>query len=132
MTREVEQDAYARSFSTELAAVDLASTCSPSVRCLQLKRGEFCALVTDTAWNPAYAAAAMGACKALNAEVSLTTFSASEARSLPRRCKRFCAAADLIVYMSAFTLHYRPELKAALDRGARALCVMQLSMCLQR
>ncbi len=122
---------YARSFSTELAAVDLVDLFTRQFDACRLKRGEFCALVTDTAWNPAYAAAAMGACKALNAEVSLTTFAASE--PIPAKAlQAVCAAADLIVYMSAFTLHYRPELKAALDRGARALCIMQPVHVLQR
>ncbi len=115
---------YARSFSTELAAIDLIDLFTRQFDACRLKRGEFCALITDTAWNPVYAAAAMGACKALKAEVSLTTFAASE--TIPARAlQAVCAHADLIVYMSAFTIHYRPELKAALNRGARALCVMQ-------
>src|SRR5512139_591643 len=33
--------------------------------------------------------------------------------------------ADLIVYMTSHRLHYRPEIRAALDAGARVLCAMQ-------
>lgn len=122
---------YARSFSTELAAIDLVALFMHQLNACRLKRGEFCALITDTAWNPIYAAAAMGACRALNAEVSLTTFAASV--TVPARAlESVCAHADLIVYMSSFTLHYRPEIKTALDRGARVLCIMQPVHVLQR
>ena len=37
-----------------------------------------------------------------------------------RALEAACARADLIVYMSAFTLHFRPETKAALDVAALA------------
>ncbi len=33
--------------------------------------------------------------------------------------------ADLIVYMTSHKLHYRPEIRAALDAGTRVLCAMQ-------
>lgn len=122
---------YARSFSTAFAATDLVDLFARQFEACRLKRGEFCALVTDTAWNPVYAAAAMGACRALGAETSLTTFAAS-APVPARALEAVCARADLIVYMSAFTLHYRPEIKAALEAGARVLCVMQPIHVLQR
>jgi 2,5-dihydroxypyridine 5,6-dioxygenase len=122
---------YDRSFSTALAAVDLVDLFARQFEACRLKRGEFCALVTDTAWNPVYAAAALGACKQLGAEASLTTFSIDG--DVPARALgAVCAAADLIVYMSFFTLHYRSEVRAALDRGARALCVMQPLHVLRR
>ncbi len=37
-----------------------------------------------------------------------------------RALEAVCVRADLIVYMSAFTLHFRPEIKAALDVAALA------------
>lgn len=122
---------YARSFSTALAATDLVELFTRQFDSCRLKQGEFCALITDTAWNPVYAAAAMGACRALGAETSLTTFAAS-APVPAKALSAVCARADLIVYMTAFTLHYRPEIKAALDAGARVLCVMQPIHVLQR
>ncbi len=109
----------ARSFPVAFAASELVDLFARQFEACCLKRGEFCALVRDTAWNPVYAAAAMGACRELGAERSLTTFAAST--PLPARAlEAVCARADLIVYMSAFTLHFRRAIKAALDVAALA------------
>lgn len=40
--------------------------------------------------------------------------------------------AHLVVYMTSFTLHYRPEMRTALDAGVRLLAAMQPAPVLQR
>lgn len=109
----------AHSFSVAFAATELVDLFARQFEACRLKRGEFCALVADTAWNPVYAAAATGACREPGAETSLTTFTAST--PVPARAlEELCARAGLIVYICAFTLHFRPEIKAALDVAALA------------
>jgi hypothetical protein len=109
----------ARNFLVAFAATELVDLFARQFEACRLKRGDFCAHVRDTAWNPVYAAAAMGACRELGAKTSLTTFAASTPLPAPA-LEAVCARADLIVYMSAFTLHFRPEINAALDVAALA------------
>jgi 2,5-dihydroxypyridine 5,6-dioxygenase len=80
---------------------------------------------------PAYGAACTSAAEALGAETMQTTFGwnrAPDARALAA----ICEAADLIVYMTSHTLHYCPEIAAALERGARVLCCMEPPHVLDR
>lgn len=115
--------AYGRTFSSHAMAVDLVELFRHQLAASRLGPGQLCLCLTDTAWNPVYAAACMGAAHALGAEAYQTVFPVS--RPLP--AKSLAAAwleADLIVYMTSFTLHYRPEIRAALDAGVRVLCVM--------
>ncbi len=122
---------YARDFTGMGAAIDLVELFRHQLAMSGLRAGEICLCLTDTAWNPAYANACMGAALALGAEAYQVVFAAS--RSLPSRTLAPAwREADLIVYMSTFTLHYRPEIRAALDAGARVLCVMQPIHVMQR
>jgi 2,5-dihydroxypyridine 5,6-dioxygenase len=115
---------YARTFDGPAAAADLTGLFHHQLALSRVKPGESVVCVTDTAWNPVYGAACLAAALALGAEASLITLPAS--RPPPAAMLGAAlAAADLIVYATHFTLHYRPEMRAALDRGARALCVMQ-------
>jgi 2,5-dihydroxypyridine 5,6-dioxygenase len=115
---------YARTETGPAAATDLVALFMHQLAACRLASGELCLCITDTAWNPACAAACMAAATALGAETAQLVFAAG--RPVPARALAgACGAADLIVYMTAFTLHYRPEIRAALDRGARVLCAMQ-------
>lgn len=123
--------AYARTFDGPGFGADLAALFVHQLTACALKPGELCVCITDSAWMPAYAAACMGAAEALGADAVQATFSwntAPDARAL----SALCEAADLIVYMTAHTLHYRPEIAAALDRGARVLCCMEPPHVLDR
>lgn len=116
--------AYGRSHTSHAYAVELVELFTHQLAACALKPGELCLCVTDTAWNPAYAAACMGAAQALGAEAYQMVLAAG--RPLPS--KTLAAAwkqADLIVYMTTHKLHYRPEIRAALDAGTRVLCAMQ-------
>lgn len=116
--------AYGRSFTSHAFAVELVELFTHQLAACRLQPGETCLCITDTAWNPAYAAACMGAAHALGAEAYQQVFAAN--RPLPSRTlAEAWRQADLIVYMSTFKLHYRPEIRAALDAGTRVLCVMQ-------
>jgi 2,5-dihydroxypyridine 5,6-dioxygenase len=116
--------AYGRSFTSHSFAVELVDLFRHQLAMCRLAPGELCLCITDTAWNPAYAAACMGAAHALGAEAYEVVFPAS--RPLPSRTLADAwRQADLIVYMTTFKLHYRPEIRAALDAGTRVLCVMQ-------
>jgi 2,5-dihydroxypyridine 5,6-dioxygenase len=122
---------YARTFDGPAAAADLTALFGHQLSLSRVAAGESVVCVTDTAWNPAYGAACLAAAMALGAEAGLVTLSAS--RPPPARLLAAAfAGADLIVYATHHTLHYRPEMRAALDRGARALCVMQPVHVLER
>jgi 2,5-dihydroxypyridine 5,6-dioxygenase len=122
---------YARTYASHALAVELVELFRHQLAASRLKPGELCLCITDTAWNPAYAAACMGAAHALGADAYQVVFPVN--RPLPDKgLAGACRDADLIVYMTSLTLHYRPEIRAALDAGARVLCVMQPLHVMQR
>lgn len=123
--------AYARTYDGPGFATDLAALFRRQLTACTLEPGELCVCITDTAWSPAYASACMGAAQALGADVMQSTFgwnTPPDARAL----RALCDAADLIVYMTSHTLHYRPEIAVALERGARVLCCMEPPHILDR
>lgn len=123
--------AYARSYDHPAFAGDLASLFRHQLSASALAPGEVCACITDTAWSPAYAAACMTAAGSLGAEAFQTVFGWSDPPPA-RALRSVCEASDLIVYMTAHTLHYRAEIRAALARGARVLCCMEPPHVLDR
>jgi len=96
-----------------------------------LKPGELCLVVTDTAYNPVYSDACVGAASDLGAEVVKITLPFLN----PLPGKGWGAAmldADLIVYSTTHKLHYSEEMRSALDRGARSLMVVQPLQTMER
>jgi len=89
----------------------------------RLAPGERCLAISDSRWDPACAAACVEAARALGAEAHQIVLHADQ----PVDGAKLAPAtdADLVVYMTSFTLHYRPEIRAALDAGARVLAAMQ-------
>ena len=101
------------------------------LRLSKVKAGELILVVTDTAFNPVYADACVGAATDLGAETYKITLPHSG--SLPK--KSWGSAfreADLIVYSSTHTLHYSEEMRTALDSGARALMVVSPLQAMER
>jgi len=123
--------AYARSYDHPAFAGDLTAVFRHQLQACTLAPGEVCACITDTSWNPAYAAACMSAATNLGAQTFQTVFGWN-APPFERALKAVCDAADLIVYMTAHTLHYRDEVRQALARGARVLCCMEPPHVLDR
>ena len=123
--------AYARSYDHPAFAGDLAALFRHQLQASALIPGEVCACITDTAWTPAYAAACMNAATSLGAQAFQTVFGWN-APPPARPLQAMCDAADLIVYMTAHTLHYRDEIRQALARGARVLCCMEPPHVLDR
>jgi len=115
---------YGRTYTNPAFATDLISLFDHQLRASNLGTGETCWCVTDTAWNPAYAAACVGAATAIGADVWQTMFTWN-APPPSAVLRANCEVADLIVYMTSHTLHYRDEIRHALDRGARVLCCME-------
>ena len=122
---------YARDFSSDAFPADLSRLFHHQLEACRLAPGELCVCVTDTAWSPAYGAACHAAAIAMGAEAVIATV-AWDRPPAPAVLTSLFAKADLIVYATAHALHYREELGAALDRGARALCAMEPPHVLDR
>lgn len=122
---------YARTFSSNAFAADLSGLFRHQLSACGLSPGELCVCVTDTAWSPAYGAACHAAALALGADALVATV-AWDRPPTTAVLAALCDRADLIVYATAHALHYRTEVRAALDRGARALCVMEPPHVLDR
>lgn len=123
--------AYARNYDHPAFAGDLASLFRHQLQASALSPGEVCACITDTAWNPAYSSACMSAAVCLKAQTFQSVFGWN-APPPTRPLRAVCEAADLIVYMTSHTLHYRDEIRQALDRGARVLGCMEPPHVLDR
>jgi 2,5-dihydroxypyridine 5,6-dioxygenase len=116
--------AYARDYTGPGFAADLQHLFRHQLAACALAPGETCLAITDTAWNPSYAAACQSAARALGAEAFTTTF-AWDTPPPAAALDAVCRSADLIVYMTGHALHYRDEFRHALARGARILCCME-------
>ncbi len=116
--------AYARTYDGPGFAADLTALFRHQLTACAVQPGELCVAVTDTAWMPAYGVACTSAAEALGADTMQATLGWNRAPE-GRELAALCGAADLIVYMTSHTLHYRPEIAEALARGARVLCCME-------
>ena len=105
------------------AVPELIGLFKHQLRMSNLKPGEVCAVITDSAFNPVYSDACVGAALELGAETYKITLPFGE----PIPSKSFGPAlqgADLVVYSTTHTLHYSEEMRTALSKGARALMVV--------
>lgn len=116
--------AYGRTHTSHSRTAELVGLFTHQLRMSALAPGELCVCITDTAWNPAYAAACLGAARALGAEAMQVMLPLDDPPS-DRALRAALHGADLMLYATSHTLHYRAPVRAALDRGARVLCVMQ-------
>ncbi|MBM3450889.1 MAG: hypothetical protein FJX78_07930 [Armatimonadetes bacterium] len=120
---------YGRLASSPALATELVGLFRHQLALCNLQPGEMCAVITDTAYNPVTAAACMGAALEMGAEVAQTIVpwgmapwgSDVSARALTGAI----AHADLIMSLTTHRLHYRSEIRDALDRGARAVITME-------
>jgi 2,5-dihydroxypyridine 5,6-dioxygenase len=120
---------YGRLASSPALATELMGLFRHQLSLCNLRPGELCAVITDTAYNPVTAAACMGAALEMGAEVAQTVVPwgmspwGSDVSS--RALSGAIAHADLIMSLTTHRLHYRAEIRAALDRGARAVITME-------
>jgi 2,5-dihydroxypyridine 5,6-dioxygenase len=111
--------------------VELVGLFSHQLNACCLRPGENCLVITDTAFNPVYSDACLGAALTIGARAAKLVLPAEG--ELPNRLlDSSLTSADLVVYMTTHTLHYSKELAGLLSRGGRALMAVQPLQALQR
>ena len=109
---------------------ELAGLFERELAMCNLKPGELCTVVTDTAYNPVVPDAFVAAALAMGAEAYkvVLPYSFIPSRSLLPAWQDM----DLLVYSTTHTLHSRPEMGKALEGGLRALMAVQPLDVLER
>lgn len=123
--------AYEASVTGSAATAELIGLFKLQLTMCNLKPGELCVIVTDTAFNPVIGDAFLGAALDMGAEAYKTVLPYSlplPTRSLLPAWKEI----DLLVYPTTHALHQRPEMREALDEGMRALMAVQPLEVLRR
>lgn len=123
--------AYARSMTNPALLAELISLFKQQLAMCKLEAGEDCLIITDTAFNPNYAAACLGAALDLGANAYMLTLP-FDSFEPPASFAAALARGQLIIAMTTHRLHYYPELRQALDAGARALLAVQPLHVLKR
>jgi 2,5-dihydroxypyridine 5,6-dioxygenase len=123
---------YGRLLTNPAVATELVGLFRRQLELCSLRPGELCIVVTDTAFNPVATSACLGAAWELGADAYQMTLAAS--RPLPGKSLRGAwREADLLLCMTtAHRLHYRDEIRDALDRGARMLTAVEPIHAMQR
>ena len=122
---------YGRTSTGPHVATERVALYRRQLEACRLQQGESCLIITDTAYDPVASAACLGAALDLGATPAILTLPYSH--PFPGSpLAATLAAADLIVGVTTLRLHYEPTLRAALDRGARALLAVQPTHVLQR
>ena len=106
------------------AAAELVGLFRHQLTLCRLQQDELCLVITDTAFNPVYSDACLGAALSLGASAYKQILPFDH----PLPSKGMAAAwqeADLIVYMSTHRLHYHERMGQALEKGARVLMAVQ-------
>jgi 2,5-dihydroxypyridine 5,6-dioxygenase len=122
---------YGRLMKEPIAATELIPLFKHQLSYSNLKPGELCIVVTDTAFNPLYGAACVGAALDMGAEAYLITLP----HSYPLPSKSLAPAwqeADLLVYSTTHLLHYSDAVARGFERGLRALMAVQPLHVMQR
>ncbi len=123
--------AYGRLIKDSIAATELVPLFKHQLAHSNLKAGELCIVVTDTAFNPLYAAATLGAALDMGAESYVITLPHS--RPVPSKSLgEAFEQADLLIYHTTHILHYSDEMARGLARGLRAMMAVQPLHVLQR
>lgn len=115
---------YGRSVTGPAVATELVSLFKHQLSMCKLEKGEDCLIITDTAFDPTYAAAFLGAGLALEASTQIVTLPYS-IPAIPKSLAAALGHSDLIIAVTTHPLHYREELRRALDGGTRALMAVQ-------
>ncbi len=122
---------YARTRTGPLAAVDMIPVYRAQLEACRLHADETCLILTDTAYDPAAAAACLRAALDLGATAVVTTLPADRPFPGAYLAGAF-ASSDLVVLLTPLRAHYDHHLRAALDAGGRALMAVQPAHVLRR
>jgi 2,5-dihydroxypyridine 5,6-dioxygenase len=115
---------YGRLLTQPAAATEIAGFFTHQLRKSNLKTGELCVIVTDTAYNPILPAACLGAALGLGAEAYQMTLAATQ--PLPTKSLRAAwRDADLLMVLTPHKLHYRDEVREMLATGKRFLMAVE-------
>ncbi len=123
--------AYEQLKTGSALAVELIGLFKHQLVMSKLQPHEDCLIVTDSAFNPTYASACLGA--ALDLGVSAYIITLPHDHFEPN--ESFAAAlanSKLIIAMTTHRLHYLKEIRQALDSGSRALLAVQPLHVLKR
>lgn len=123
--------AYGRLMTGASLAAELIGLFKYQLTMSRLQPGEDCLIVTDSAFNPTYAAACLGAALELGASAYVVTLPFDHFEP-PESFGAALASSQLIVAMTTHKLHYFKEVRYALDAGARALLTVQPLHVLKR
>ncbi|MHC4675865.1 MAG: hypothetical protein ACYTBZ_25530, partial [Planctomycetota bacterium] len=106
------------------AASELVGLFEYQLSMCKLEPDELCLVISDTAFNPVYSDACIGA--ALNLGASAYKQILPFDHPLPSKAMGAAwLEADLIVYMTTHKLHYHKRMGQALEKGGRALMAVQ-------
>lgn len=122
---------YAPPSMGPILTTELVGLFEQQLKMSNLQAGEECLIITDSLFEPAYAAACLGAALDLGASAHIVTLP-SKLDGLPRAVSVGLAESDLIVGFTSHRLHYYEELASALRSGSRALSAQQPLHVLQR
>ncbi len=112
-----------RNMMNPSAAVELVSLFRYQLSMCNLTGDELCLVITDTAFNPVYSDACLGAALELGADTYKQILPFNHA--LPKKSMGSAwQEADLIVFMTTYRLHYHEQMAKALERGSRAIMVV--------
>lgn len=115
---------HSRTVTPSSMLPELVELFKSQLRQCNLKPNELCLSITDTAYNPIYSDACVGAVLGLGAEAVKLTLPYT--KHLPSKAVGSAILeSDLIVYSSTHTLHYSEEIRAALMAGKRVLMAVQ-------
>ena len=121
---------YGRLVMGPSAATELVGLFKHQLGFCNLKQEELCIIVTDTGYNPVFAAACQGAAMEMGAEVYQMVLPYTYPLPTKSLAKAW-SEADLIVFPTTHPLHYSEAMREALDNGARAMAVMQSLQVMQ-
>ena len=113
---------YAKLRTSPSALAELIPSFRHQLQHCALGADERLVVVTDPSFDPHYAAACAAAATDLGVEAFQAVVSSHRPTS-DELLRALFQAADLIVYASSQTLHYRSVMREALDAGKRALMV---------
>lgn len=122
---------YGRTTSGSHISVELVELFRHQLQACRLESDEDCLIVTDTAFDPVYASACLGAALDLGNSAHIVTLPYARGH-LPKAFTHALLHSHLIVGMTTHLLHYREDVRSALDAGSRALLAVQPLHVLRR